>query len=164
MNPSYMWRDAKILGRVCEIFDKAQGQPFHAHLQEEDHSKYTVHVVQDVLQGRSIFQVYILKSLKKKWMKIESNLVEFLCLPAQDCWWGSWLSQPFQSICFQSAWKSWCAGCPTLAKMESLDHRQYTEIWGNSPRDSSLKGSRASLALESWPLIFRPPSWKEVFI
>ena len=51
---------------VCEIFDKAQGQPFHAHLQEEDHSKYTVHVVQDVLQGRSIFQVYILKSLKKK--------------------------------------------------------------------------------------------------
>ena len=61
---------------VCEIFDKAQGQPFHAHLQEEDHSKYTVHVVQDVLQGRSIFQVYILKSLKKKWMKIESNLVE----------------------------------------------------------------------------------------
>ena len=51
---------------ICEIFDKAQGQPFHAHLQEEDHSKYSVHVIKDVLQGRSVFQVNILKSLEKK--------------------------------------------------------------------------------------------------
>ena len=49
---------------IGEVFDKAKSQPFDTHFQKENHSKNSIHVIQNILQSRALFQVDILKSLK----------------------------------------------------------------------------------------------------
>ena len=49
---------------VGEVLDEAQSQPLDDHLHGEDHSKDSVHVVEDVLQDRPLRQVNVLSSLK----------------------------------------------------------------------------------------------------
>ena len=50
---------------VSEVLDEAEGEPLDDHLHGEDHSKDSVHVVEDVLQDRPLRQVNVLRSLKQ---------------------------------------------------------------------------------------------------
>jgi len=49
---------------ISEILPESQSQPLDQHLEEEDHSEYSVHVVQYVLQNRSLLKMNVLQSLQ----------------------------------------------------------------------------------------------------
>ena len=49
---------------IGEVFDKSKSQPFDTHFKEEDHRENPVHIIQDILKDRSIFEMYIFQSLK----------------------------------------------------------------------------------------------------
>lgn len=49
---------------VGEVHLEAEGQPLDQHLQEEDDSEDSVHVVEDILKNGSLGKVDIFKSLE----------------------------------------------------------------------------------------------------
>lgn len=49
---------------IGEILGKPQGQEFDQHLNEEDNSEDSVHVVEDILENWSVLKVHILQSLE----------------------------------------------------------------------------------------------------
>ena len=49
--------------RICEVFHKSQCKPLHTHLEEKGNGEYSVHVIKDILQNRSVGKMDILQGL-----------------------------------------------------------------------------------------------------
>ena len=49
--------------RICEVFYKSQCKPLHTHLEEKGNGEYSVHVIKDILQNRSVGKMDILQGL-----------------------------------------------------------------------------------------------------
>ena len=49
--------------RICKVFYKSQCKPLHTHLEEKGNGEYSVHVIKDILQNRSVGKMDILQGL-----------------------------------------------------------------------------------------------------